>query len=63
MVFAVQCSTLLNVIEYKNVIEHRYSWCKHQLKLVSFMQDYCNGIFSSVFYVIKCNRTKKCNRT
>ena len=54
---------LLNVIEHKNVIEHRYSWSKHQLKLVSFIQGYCNGIFSSVFYVIKCNRTLKCNRT
>ena len=57
MVFAVQCSMLLNVIEHKNVIEHRYSWSKHQLKLVSFIPDYCNGICSSVFYVIKCNRT------
>ena len=57
MVFAVQCSTLLNVIEHKNVIEHRYSWSKRQLKLVSFIQDYCNGICSSVFYVIKCNKT------
>ena len=57
MVFAVQCSMLLNVIEHKNVIEHRYSWSKHQLKLVSFIRAYCNGICSSVFYVIKCNRT------
>ena len=39
-VFAVQCSMLLNVIEHKNVIEDRYSWCKRQLKLVSFIQDY-----------------------
>ena len=57
MVFAVQCSMLLNVIEHKNVIEHRYSWSKNQLELVSFIRDYSNGICSSVFYVIKCNRT------
>ena len=57
MVFAVQCSMLLNVIEHKNAIEHRYSWSKHQLELVSFIGDYCNGICSLVFYVIKCNRT------
>ena len=63
MVFTVQCSMLLNVIEHKNVIEHRYSLSKHQLELVSFIQDYCNGICSSVFHVIKCNRTLKCNRT
>ena len=46
MVFAVQCSMLLNVIE------HRYSWSKRQLKLVSFIRDYCNGTCSSVFYVM-----------
>ena len=57
MVFALQCSMLLNIIEHKNVIEYRYSWSKHQLELVFFIQDYCNGICSSVFYVIKCNRT------
>ena len=57
MVFAVQCSMLLNVIEHKIVIEHRYSWTKHQLELVSFIRDYCNGICSSVFYVINSNKT------
>ena len=49
--------------ENKNVIEDRYSWSNHHLELVSFIRDYCNGICSSVFYVIKCNRTKKCNKT
>ena len=34
MVFAPQCSMILNVIEHKNVIEYRYSWHKCQLKLV-----------------------------
>ena len=38
--------------EHKNVIEHRYSWSKRQLKLVSFIGDYCNGTSSSVFYVM-----------
>ena len=57
MVFAVQSSMLLNVIEHKNVIEHRYSGSKRQLKFVSFIKDYSNGICSSVFYVIKFNRT------
>ena len=37
MVFAVQCSMLLKVIEHKNVIEHKYSRTKHQLELFSFI--------------------------
>ena len=41
MVFSVQCSMLLNVIEHVSIV--------HML--------YCNGICSSVLYVIKCNRT------
>ena len=57
MVFAVQCSMLLNLIEYKNVIEHRYSWSKCQLEPVSFIQDYLMVFAVQLFYVIKCNRT------
>ena len=52
MVFAGQFSMLLNVIEHKNVIEHRYSWSKRQLKLVPFIRDCCNGTCSSVIYVM-----------
>ena len=57
MVFAVQCSMLLNVIEHENVTEHSDLCSKQQLELICFIRDYCNGISSSVLYVIKCNRT------
>ena len=57
MVFAVQCSMLLNVIEHENVTEHSYLCSKHQLELISFIRDYCNGISSSVLHVIKSNGT------
>ena len=34
-----------------------YLCSKHQLELISFIRDYCNGICGSVLYVIKCNGT------
>ena len=49
MVFAVQCSMFLDVIEHKNVIEHRYSWSKCQLELVSFIRDY------SMVFAVQCS--------
>ena len=57
MVFAVQCSMLLNLIEHKNVIEHRYPWSKRQLELFSVIRDYLMVFAVQLFYVIKCNRT------
>ena len=57
MVFSVQCSMLLNVIEHENVTEDSYLCSKHQLELISFIRDYCNSICGSVLYVIKCNGT------
>ena len=53
MVFAVQCSMLLNLIEHKNVIEHRYPWSKRQLELVSVIRDYLMVFAVQLFYVIK----------
>ena len=33
MVFPVQCSMLLNLMEHKSVIQHRYSCTRYQLEL------------------------------
>ena len=51
MLFAVQCSMLLNVIEHKNVIEHRYSWSKHQLKLF-FLYETSVMVFAGQFSML-----------